>query len=293
MAPKTSLRLTPSHPLDRPKPGVLALRTAFQAFGHVAPGATARVAEAVFVRTARPAPRAEEIAFLDRASRFAVRAAGQRIACYRWGDPAHPAVLFAHGWWSHAGRFAPLATALLDAGFRGVAFDAPGHGRSTGWRASMPEFAAALRAVGDAEGALHGVVGHSLGGSAAIYATAHGLGAGRIVTIAAPSQLLAWAHRYRDMFSIPSRAFARMQRNMERRLQLSWDELNIATHAASLGVPGMVIHDVDDPDVSFADARAIAAGWPGADLVTTEGLGHRAVLRDPDVIARVVAFMKR
>ncbi len=291
MAPKTPTRLTPSHPLNRPKPGVLALRTAFQAFGHVAPGATARVAEAVFVRTARPAPRAEETAFLDRASRFTVRAAGQTIAGYRWGDPGHPPVLFAHGWWSHAGRFAPLATALLDAGFRGVAFDAPGHGRSTGWRASMPEFAAALRAVGDAEGELHGVVGHSLGGSAAIYAAATGLGTGRIATIAAPAQLLAWAHRYRDMFAIPSRTFARMQRNMERRLRLSWEDLDVAAHAANLTVPGLVIHDIDDPDVSFADAGAIAAAWDGADLVTTEGLGHRAVLRDPDVVARVVAFM--
>ncbi len=293
MASKTPTRLTPTHPLHRPKPGVMALRAAFRTFGHLAPGATARVAEAVFVRTARPAPRAEEAAFLARASRFTVRAAGQSIAGYRWGDPTLPPVLFAHGWWSHAGRFAPLASALLDAGFRGVAFDAPGHGRSTGWRASMPEFAAALRAVGDAEGELHGVVGHSLGGSAAIYAASHGLATRRIVTIAAPAELMAWAHRYRDMFSIPSRAFTRMQRNMERRLQLSWEDLDIAAHSASLGVPGLVIHDVDDPDVSWADARAIATGWDGAELVTTEGLGHRAVLRDPGVIARVVAFLNQ
>ncbi len=292
MTPKPPSRMPPRHPLDRAGPVVAALRSAFQTFGHVAPGATARVAEAVFVRTARPAPRPEEAGFLARASRFTVIAAGQTIAGYRWGDPALPPVLFAHGWWSHAGRFAPLATALLDAGFRAVAFDAPGHGRSTGWRATMPEFAAAIRAVGDLEGELHGVIGHSLGGSAAIYAKAHGLAASRIATIAAPAQLLAWAHRYRDMFTIPPATFDRMQRNMERRLQLSWKDLDITTHAATLAVPGLVVHDADDPDVSWDDARAIVADWAGADLVTTEGLGHRAVLRDPDVIARVVGFMK-
>jgi hypothetical protein len=36
---------------------------------------------------------------------------------------------------------------------------------------------------------------------------------------------------------------------------------------------------------------AIAAAWPGAELVTTEGLGHRRILRDPAVVARVTDFL--
>ena len=259
--------------------------------GRIAPGATARLAEALFVKTSRPAPRDYEVVFLASATRSRVRAAGQDIAVYHWGDADRPAVLFAHGWWSHAGRFAPLATALLNAGLRAVSFDAPGHGRSSGWRASMPEFGAALRAVGDADQPLRAVIGHSLGGSAAILALTRGLGAARAVTIAAPSDIPGWAHQFRDMFSIPPKAYQRMRTNLEKRLQFSWDELEIPALARRLAIPGLVVHDVHDPDVPWVEAQAIADSWRGAELMLTEGLGHRQILRDPAVIERVVRFV--
>ena len=37
-------------------------------------------------------------------------------------------------------------------------------------------------------------------------------------------------------------------------------------------------------------SAAIAAAWPGAELVTTAGLGHTRLLREPAIIARAVAF---
>jgi len=58
-------------------------------------------------------------------------------------------------------------------------------------------------------------------------------------------------------------------------------------------VPLLVIHDRDDPTVPWADGAAIATAWPGAELVTTTGLGHRDLLRDASVVARAVAFVHR
>jgi pimeloyl-ACP methyl ester carboxylesterase len=52
-----------------------------------------------------------------------------------------------------------------------------------------------------------------------------------------------------------------------------------------------VIHDRDDPEVPLANGEAIAAAWPGARLVTTEGLGHTRIVHDPGVVARGVAFL--
>lgn len=292
MSDGTPAPLTPSHPLSTESRRSAALRATVGAIGRLAPGATARVAEALFVRTARPGPRPDEEVFLAAADRFSLTVAGETIAGYRWGDRADPAVLFAHGWWSHAGRFAPLAEAVLAGGFRGVAFDAPGHGRSTGWRASMPEFAATMRAIGTQEGPLHAVIGHSLGGAASIFAITRGLEVSRAVAIAAPADLPAWADRFRDAFGIPPAAFARMLANLERRLDVTWDDLHIPELAGQLTLPGLVVHDVHDPDIPWSEARAIADNWSDAELVTTEGLGHRAILRDPAVIERVVAFLK-
>lgn len=266
-------------------------RAALRALGRVAPGTTARVAEALFVKTSRPAPRAEEAEWLAAASRFSVRAAGQSIAGYQWGE-AGPVVVFTHGWRSHAGRCAPLAQAAVANGMRAVAFDAPGHGRSTGWRATMPEFAAALRAVGDHHGPLHAVVGHSLGGSASVFALARGLEASRAVVIAAPADLAFWALRFRDTLGIPAGIYARMQRNMERRLAVTLQDLDISVLARQLRLPGLIVHDVHDPDVPWTDGQILATAWHGATLHTTEHLGHRAILRDQAVIDRVMAFLR-
>ena len=44
------------------------------------------------------------------------------------------------------------------------------------------------------------------------------------------------------------------------------------------------------PGVSTA-ALACTLTWPGATLLLTDGLGHRRILRAPDVLAASVAFV--
>lgn len=61
--------------------------------------------------------------------------------------------------------------------------------------------------------------------------------------------------------------------------------------ARQLDVPGLVIHDQDDRDVPIEEGAAVARAWPGAQFVRTTGLGHRRILRDPEVIARAAAFI--
>lgn len=282
--------LTPSAAIRRQHAGLGALRAAMRTAGHVAPGATARIAEALFFRTPRQAPRDDERAFLDAARRFGVRAAGQNVVGYWWGDSG-PVTLLAHGWLSSAGRFSALANALLAAGGQVVSFDAPGHGMSTGWRSSMPEFAASMRAVVEHTGPVRAIVGHSLGGAATIFALSRGLHAERAVTIAAPSDLSTWAHRFRDLVGLSPAVYSRMQRNAERRLRITWQDLEIPTAARTLQLPGLVFHDVHDPDVPWTEGEQLADAWPHAEFVTTQGLGHRAILRDPEVIQRVVEFV--
>jgi hypothetical protein len=41
----------------------------------------------------------------------------------------------------------------------------------------------------------------------------------------------------------------------------------------------------------LGDGRAIAASWPGARLVTTQGFGHHKILRSTEVIGRTVSFL--
>jgi pimeloyl-ACP methyl ester carboxylesterase len=270
-------------------PPLWMVRTAFRTVGNVAPDVAARWAEAIFCRPPRHEARAPDDAFLATGRRLSIAWEEGTLAAWTWGTG--PTVLLVHGWGSRAGRFCLLGPALVAAGFRVVAHDGPGHGESPGRRASLPQFADAVRAVADELGPVSGVVGHSLGGAAVALAIRQGLSPESAVLLAAPADVEIFSHRFARRLAIPPAARLAMQRNLEDRFGLRWTEINVARLAAGMRVPGLVIHDASDADVPVADGQAIAGAWPGAELVTTTGLGHRGVLWDGDVIRRVVAFI--
>jgi pimeloyl-ACP methyl ester carboxylesterase len=277
-------------PTVKTAPPLWMLRTAFRTVGSVAPEVAARWAEAIFCRPPRNDPRPAEEAFLATGSRSTVRSQNEDLAVWSWGRG--PTIVLAHGWGSRAGRFSALAAALVAAEFRVVLFDAPAHGASMGRQASLPQFARALRDVGETVGAIHGLVGHSLGGAAVSLAMHQGLSSRRAVLLAPPADVFLFSHAFAEHLWIPPRARDVMRRNLEARLQISWEELHIPTLARALSSPALVIHDVQDPDVPYAHGEEIARAWPGAELFSTRGLGHRALLRDRGVVRRTVEFLR-
>jgi pimeloyl-ACP methyl ester carboxylesterase len=271
-------------------PPLWILRTAFRTVGSVAPGVAARWAETIFCRPPRHQSRPAEEAFLATGERLTVSSGEQNLAVWTWGTG--PVVVLAHGWGGRASRFSSIALALVDAGFRVVLFDAPAHGASNGHQASLPEFARALRAVAGTVGSVHGLVGHSLGGAAVSLALHRGLSAARVVLLAPPADVFLFSHAFAEHLRIPDPARRVMQRNLEDRLQVTWEDLHIPTLARNMATPALIIHDAEDPDVPFSHGREIADAWPGAMLFRTTGLGHRAILRDPEIIRRVVLFLQ-
>jgi pimeloyl-ACP methyl ester carboxylesterase len=201
-------------------------------------------------------------------------------------------VVLVHGWGSRAGRFCTLAAALVEAGFRVVAYDAPAHGESTGRFASLPEFARALRDVAGANGTIHGLVGHSLGGAAVAMAMRDGVEASRVVLLAPPADVRIFSDLFARTLAIAPTVQETMHRNLERRLRIVWDDLHIPSLVRELPAAALVIHDRDDRDVPFAHGEEIVQAWVGSRLETTTGLGHRLLLRDPAVISLTVEFLR-
>jgi pimeloyl-ACP methyl ester carboxylesterase len=271
-------------------PPLWMLRTAFRTVGAVAPEIAARWAEAIFCRPPRQDPRPAEEAFLATGSRSTVRSQNQDVAVWSWGQG--PAVVLAHGWGSRAGRFSALAAALVAAEFRVVLFDAPAHGASMGRQASLPQFAQALKDVATEVGVIQGLVGHSLGGAAVSLAMHQGLCSRRAVLLAPPADVFLFSHAFAEHLRIPPRARDVMRQNIETRLQIRWEELHIPTLARRMTAPVLIVHDLQDSDVPYAHGEEIARAWPGAELVSTRGLGHRAILRDREVVRRTVEFLR-
>ena len=68
------------------------------------------------------------------------------------------------------------------------------------------------------------------------------------------------------------------------------ETMELTAVAPRLGGRALVIHDRADREVPFLSAQALSRAWTGAELVATEGLGHRRLLADPAVIERAVRF---
>lgn len=263
-------------------------RAVFRTVGAVAPALAARWAETLFCT---PPPRRDgDEAFIATGSRFGIPSQGQQLTAYVWGSG--PTVVLVHGWGSRASRLGALTVALVEAGFRVVAFDAPAHGESTGRFASLPEFARALVDVAEAAGPIHGLVGHSLGGAAVAMAMRQGLAARRVVLIAPPADVRIFSDLFARSLAIPPAVQETMHRNLERRLRIVWGDLHIPTIVRELPAAALVIHDRDDTDVPIAHGEEIVGAWAGSRLERTSGLGHRALLRDPAVIGWSVEFLR-
>jgi pimeloyl-ACP methyl ester carboxylesterase len=262
----------------------------FRTVGTVAPERAARWAETLFCTPPRHQARSGDEAFLGTGRWFTIACDGPQLAAWEWAGPG-PTVVLVHGWGSRAGRFSVLGRKLIEAGHRVVAYDAPAHGRSTGRLASLIEFARALRAVADRVGPVSGVVGHSLGGAAAVLAIRDGLKLERAVLIASPADVTRFTTAFADHLRIPAGARAAMRRNIELRLNARWDDLHIPTIVRGFRTAALLVHDYGDADVPYRQAEEVAAAWPGARVLATEGLGHRAILRDPLVVQSAAAFL--
>jgi pimeloyl-ACP methyl ester carboxylesterase len=274
-------------------------RAAFGAVQRASPRLAALWAERIFCTPPRRPISERMAAWLREAERFTVLVGGRHVAAWSWGRAAEvggargPAVLLVHGWGSRGARFVDLGNALLNQGYRVVTFDAPGHGASAGRRSSGPEFARAAQAVVNAVGPVSHIVGHSLGGFASALAMGRGLTVQRAVFLAPSANVNTYSAQFQALLGIDTPVMASMRGRLERRLGFSWKDLNVPAFAPDMRVPLLVIHDRDDREVGWGDGAAIVQSWPGAELVTTSGLGHHRIVSDAAVIRQVVAFLSK
>jgi len=290
----------------------MAILFALRAAAAVSPELAAAGLERLFLSTRRhPVPR-RETAWLAgaREHRVPVRLPDgeTELAAWSWGDGLdhfwkdRPAVLLVHGWEGRGSQMGAFAAPLVAAGLRPVAFDAPGHGRSPGGRSSIVEMAAAVGGVARWLRDVHavevrGAVAHSAGSAATTVALAGLLGAGeafplrRLVYVAPPADPGRFLHAAGRLLGLSPEIAERTQRRIEQRFDVTFSSLAGATLAPHMQAPLLAFHDRGDREVPHDEAERLVAGWPGARLVSTDGLGHRRILREPQVVDPAVAFL--
>ena len=265
------------------------LRLVFGLTGRVAPGLAARAAAELLTRPrGRNPPQPWELAPERLPARNVELPGG--LHALAWGETG-PVVLAQHGWRGRPTQFGRMAEALVPLGYRVVAPDAPGHGRTPGPRATPRLVAESLVAAAAGLGEVHAVIGHSLGGAAAAIAFEFGLQAKRLVLIGSPSQPSRMIGRYADQTGLPGRARAALDRWFEAHAGRPVERLDPLALPPVAGVAALVIHDRGDDVIPVGEAELLERAWPGATFLYTSGLGHRELLADPGTVRAVVDFI--
>ena len=256
----------------------------------VAPRQAGREGFMLFCRPFKSPITRKQHEFFNSAERFDHEWDGHIIQGFRWGS-GPKTVLFVHGWQSHSYRWKAYIESLPREEYTVYAFDAPGHGLSSGNFLSVPLYSSVIRNFIHQIGKVDAVAAHSLGGFSLLYTCFKDptLPVGRIILMATPGEATEFISAFRDALKLSDRVLALIVDHFTEKYNVSPHYFSALKFAAGLEVKGLIIHDEDDPEAPYAYAQSLHGAWKTSRMITTRGAGHN--LKSPHVVKHLVDFL--
>ncbi|WP_161554273.1 alpha/beta fold hydrolase [Stenotrophobium rhamnosiphilum] len=248
--------------------------------------------EKVFGWMTKPEQRAatdQERKALAGATRHQFSFEGLSLSAWIWGQ-GKP-VLLLHGWESRAAHMAAFVPPLLERGFQVIALDAPAHGESQGEFMDVVKYGRAILATASDLGPFAGVIAHSFGAGAALYAYANGLQVPACVQLAGPSTLTSIMRHLSSLVSLNEQSIAHLRTMLNEHAGVPIEVMDIDALQSGRAHPALLIHDPEDRVVPASNSYELLAAWPDASFLRVAGLGHKRILSDVFVVSSAVGFI--
>lgn len=216
---------------------------------------------------------------------------GKRITVYHIGQGSKP-VLMVHGWSGRASQFYKMAPAIQLAGFKVYSFTAPAHGSSEEKETHMLEFVDSIQYLDKKYGPFEAIIAHSLGGVATLNALNRGVKTKKVVFLGVPGYLKDVILDFCKRLGLNNKVAELIIKHLKKEYDDDYEKFSATRLAENTEVPGLIIHDVDDMDVSISHARTNHEAWKNSEFIETKGLGHRLILSDENIISKVIAFIE-
>jgi pimeloyl-ACP methyl ester carboxylesterase len=234
--------------------------------------------------------REEEMDKKSRQEEIDIPALGKKINVYHYGE-AERKVLLVHGWSGRGTQLHSIADKLLKNGYSTISFDAPGHGKSPGKNSDMTEFIACILELEKRFGPFEHAIGHSLGAMSVLNAIKRGLKVNKAVIIGSGDVIKDIMDDFTAKLGMNIATGSLMIRLFEKKFGETINTYSAYIAAMDVTNPVLVIHDKDDADVPVGAAHHIAKQLANAEVMITEGLGHRKILGDSKVIKKIIQFL--
>lgn len=214
----------------------------------------------------------------------------KEIVVYSYGNSIKK-ILLVHGWSGRGTQLVKIADAFLENGYSTISFDAPAHGKSGTKTTLMLEFIESILEVEKAHGPFEFAVGHSLGGMSILNAIKKGLQVKKAVIIGSGNSVINIVNTFVEKIGLPNKVAIMMRNSFEKKYHFDMESFSAYEAAKEVRIPVLVIHDNDDEDIPVSEAHHLAENLSDKEVLITNNLGHRKILGDSNVIAKIVEFL--
>ena len=214
----------------------------------------------------------------------------KEIVVYEYGK-SDKKVFLVHGWLGRGTKWVKIADELLKMGYMTISFDAPAHGKSKGNSSIMIEFIASILEIEKQYGPFEFAIGHSLGGMSVLNAIKQNLQVKKAVIIGSGDIIQDIIDDFIHKLQLRPEFGIKLRDHFEAKFGGKMDDYSAYKAAEKTEIPVLIIHDKDDDDVSVKAAYNIQKHLKQSEIMITEGLGHRKILGDENVIQKIKEFI--
>jgi pimeloyl-ACP methyl ester carboxylesterase len=261
------------------------------ALWHFAPDATKNIILKRFFKPTSYALTPLERQYLENGTSFHIHVHDKKIRCWKWGHG--PGILFIHGWNGRGVNFTHFFKPLINAGYSVITYDAPAHGLSGGQVTNYFELSDTVRSFLDPSHGfnIQGIIAYSIGASAAINCISKEKPSIDAVLIAPALKLKEILFNSFNHHGVPEMVYQSLVAEMERYYGYDVHQDNPDVLAKTIATKMLIVHDKDDRTIPYTDSKILSEKTDNVYLHTTEGLGHKRILRDNAVIDVITAYI--
>ena len=215
----------------------------------------------------------------------------KKIIVYHYGK-SDKKILLVHGWSGRGTQLVKIADELVILGYSIISFDAPAHGKSKGNSSIMVEFIASILELEKRFGPFEYAIGHSLGGMSILNAIRDHLKIKKAVIIGSGDIIQDIIDDFIKKLKLKPEIAIRLRNHFEKKYGENMDYYSASNVAKEVLTPILIIHDENDEEVNVRAAYHISESLKNSELMITKNLGHRKILGNPQVIKRIVEYLK-
>ena len=219
---------------------------------------------------------------------------GTVICGWRWNHPANRKVLILHGFESSATNFDRYVKPLIKKGYEVLAFDAPAHGRSGGKKVNAPLYKRMIQEVNKRYGPVQSYMAHSFGGLAISLALEETSQTNdyRLVLIAPATETSTAIDSFFKFLQLDAAVRTEFEKVIIKSGGVSSEWYSIKRAMKHIRAKVLWFQDKEDEITPLADVLKVKAeNYPNIEFVITNGLGHRRIYRDNNVLKAIIDFL--